>query len=466
MMNLHEILEKARSAGQRLPYNEAAVLYAAVVRLAAAHGLTLRGRLIQIDEAGGLQVAPFDADVPEGELGYLAPELLGPDAPAKDDPRVQVYASAALGYELLTGKLPPQPGSAPGAELSGALGDVVRLAMAPDPRARYGDLKQLHDAVEVVQPRPPAEGERNILSALRMRFSRPSPEKEAPARVIEKLRQLELQVGALAKAHARLEAAQQQSLETIDRFEESQRRLDELNRRPKSSIAPAVLAGVLTSVAVLAAAWALKMIAPPAPLLPGPAPVATPPPPEPTPAPAVQPAVPDPAVAEPKPPPPVPAAEPADAGAAPAVDASVAATDAGVPDAAVAAAPVADAGPPAVAAAPPQPAPPMQKRPPNPRTAMQHAVALSQVRRGEAALEQGRVDEALASFREALDTEPTNAAAFRGLGMAYAMQGDDAQALQSYDKYLRLAPAAPDAAEIRQSIRELRTRAKTGAKQQ
>jgi type IV pilus assembly protein PilF len=97
---------------------------------------------------------------------------------------------------------------------------------------------------------------------------------------------------------------------------------------------------------------------------------------------------------------------------------------------------------------------------------MQRALAVSQVRHGEAALEQGRPDEALGSFRAALENEPTLAAAFRGMGMAYAMQGHDAQALQSYDRYLRLAPGAPDAAEIRQSIRELKARAKVGAKQQ
>ena len=44
--------------------------------------------------------------------------------------------------------------------------------------------------------------------------------------------------------------------------------------------------------------------------------------------------------------------------------------------------------------------------------------------------------------------------------MAYAMQGHDAEALQAYDKYLRLSPKASDAPEIRKSIRELRTRAK------
>jgi regulator of sirC expression with transglutaminase-like and TPR domain len=95
---------------------------------------------------------------------------------------------------------------------------------------------------------------------------------------------------------------------------------------------------------------------------------------------------------------------------------------------------------------------------------MQHALALSQVRRGEAALEQGRPDEALVSFRSALESEPNMPDAFRGMGMALAAQGQNAQALWAYDKYLRLAPNAPDAAEIRQSIRALKGRAKVGAK--
>jgi len=465
MMNLHEILEKARSAGQRLPYNEAAVLFAAAVRIAAAHGSTLRGALVQIDEAGLLHVGAFDEHAPEAEPGYLAPELLAADAPPKSDPSVQVYAAGALGYELLTGKLVPQPGHPPGPELSGPLGDVVRLAMAPDPRARYGDLERLHDAVEVVQPRPPPEGERNILSALRVRFSRPPPEKEALARVIEKLHHLEVQVAQLGKAHSRLEAAHQQSLEQIERFEDGQRRLAELGRRPKSSVAPAILAGVLTSVAVFAAAWALGMVkAPPfMPLKIGPLATPSPEPADPEPVrPAEKPpvpAVPDAAVAEAKPPAPVQAAQPDDARAAPAPDAAVAVADAGAADAVVAQA-AANAGPAPMAAAPAQVVP-EKKRAPNPRQAMQHAIALSEVRRGEAALEQGRADDALASFRAALDSEPTNAAAFRGMGMAYAVQGEDAQALQSYDKYLRLAPSAPDAAEIRKSIRELKARAKS-----
>ena len=97
---------------------------------------------------------------------------------------------------------------------------------------------------------------------------------------------------------------------------------------------------------------------------------------------------------------------------------------------------------------------------------MLHAVAISQVRRGESALESGRADDALESFRAALENEPANAAAVRGMGMAFAMQGNDAQALQSYEKYLRLAPKASDANEIRQSIAELKARAKQRANAQ
>ncbi|TMA11421.1 MAG: hypothetical protein E6J84_13830, partial [Deltaproteobacteria bacterium] len=155
MITVLEVLERARSAGQRLPYNEAAVLFAAAVRLAAANDSTLRARLLQIDDAGGLRLEPFDEDAPEADPAYLAPELLSPDAPDKNDPKVQVYAAGVLGYELLTGKHAPLSGHS--TDLSGPLGEVLQLALASDRRTRIEDLKQLEEAVEGVQPRPPAE---------------------------------------------------------------------------------------------------------------------------------------------------------------------------------------------------------------------------------------------------------------------------------------------------------------------
>jgi tetratricopeptide (TPR) repeat protein len=130
-------------------------------------------------------------------------------------------------------------------------------------------------------------------------------------------------------------------------------------------------------------------------------------------------------------------------------------------DAGIAAA--ADAGAPAQAA-PAAPAEKKRRPTQNNEAAMQHALAVSQVRHGETALEQGQTDEALQSFRAALDSEPAMAAAFRGLGMAYSMQGKSAQALQAYEKYLKLAPTAPDAADIRNSVKQLRARAASGAR--
>src|SRR5439155_509125 len=83
-------------------------------------------------------------------------------------------------YELLTGKHAPLSGHS--TDLSGPLGEVLRLALASDRRTRIEDLKQLEEAVEGVQPRPKAEGERNILLSLRNRSSRPPPEKAPEAK--------------------------------------------------------------------------------------------------------------------------------------------------------------------------------------------------------------------------------------------------------------------------------------------
>ena len=487
MITAREILDKARASGHRLPYNEAAVLFSAAVRLAAAQDATLRGWLVLIDEAGGLHVGVYDEHAPEAEPAFLAPELMTADAPDKNDPKVQVYAAGVLGYELLTGKIPPTPGQAPGPELAGPLGAVVRRALAADRRERIEDLRQLQEEVERVQPRPPAEGERNILSALRNRLSRPPPEKEALAKLIDRLQHLEAQVAQLGKTHARVEAAQRETSEALERMEGGQRRAEEAARRRQPGAARAAIAGLLASLVVLAAAWALGMVGSPPGLHVAP-PLAQPaaPPPEASPPPAATPEPrhePPARKAEPKPPPaetvpaePKPAAadqggEAVDAGAI-AADAAVADSpaatqaDAGAhaspPQAAAPAAaqkpPAAPQKPPAVAAAKPRPQG-------NPEAAMLRALATSQVRKGEAALEKGDAEEALAAFQAALENVPNLPAAVRGMGMAYAMQGKDGQALQSYEKYLRLSPKAADAEEIRQSMRELKARAKQGANQ-
>ena len=483
MTNLYEILEKARTARQRMPPNEAAVLFAAAIRLAAAQGATLRARLVQIDDSGGLRIAPFDDQAAEPEPGYLAPELSSADAPRKSEPRVQVYAAGALGYELLTGHVPPgNP-----AELSGPLGDIVRMALAPDRRERFGDLTQLQDALEGVQPRPPGEGERNIFSAMKTRWMRPPPEKEAVARLIEKLAQLEAQVAALTKGQAKQDAAQRQAMEQLDRFEDGQRRLQ---RPAPGVVGPALLAGLLAAAAVVLLGWALGLISAPRPAAPlEPAQVAKgaaveapdatvaqeAPSPDAGAVAGEKSAPPSAAAAEKSASPPEAAAEKSAPTSAEAAEKSAppsaAAAEKSAPSDAAVALGAADAGPPAVAvAAPPEagPAPPHAPAPVRRRKSevtqqqLLHAVAISQVRRGESALERGNADEALASFHAALENEAALPVAFRGMGMAYAMQGNDAEALQAYQKYLTLAPSAGDKGDIRRSIAELKTRAKIG----
>ena len=110
MITVLEILERARTGGQRLPYNEAAVLFAAAVRLAAANDSTLRARLIQIDDAGGLHLMAFDeARAREGgDLRVKSSERLR-DAVIKALGRIHALLDsgqrAQLAYLIRTGVL-------------------------------------------------------------------------------------------------------------------------------------------------------------------------------------------------------------------------------------------------------------------------------------------------------------------------------------------------------------------------
>jgi tetratricopeptide (TPR) repeat protein len=320
------------------------------------------------------------------------------------------------------------------------------VALAADRRERFGDLTQLYDAVEGVQKRLPVEQEKQLFNGIRARAARAGMDKEALAKVIEKVTQLESQLALSGKALSRLDVAQRQALERLDRFESGLERLEKARQRP--SIALPVLTMGLLGAAIGAAA----VVFVPSPLRLERSEQGSPP------------------LATAGPAPPVVPAAPADAGVLreeKTIDAGAlaAAIDASVPDASVAMA--ADAGPVQVAEAasppakPPPASPPVRRRNQEAtRAEMVHAVALSQVKRGESALERNRVEEAVESFKAAIDNEPGIASAWRGLGMAYAMRGKDALALQSYQRYLQLAPRAPDAAEIRASIAELRLRSR------
>jgi eukaryotic-like serine/threonine-protein kinase len=76
-------------------------------------------------------------------------------------------------------------------------------------------------------------------------------------------------------------------------------------------------------------------------------------------------------------------------------------------------------------------------------------------REGTSALVQGRLPEAISIFRGATMAHTGNAVAWRGLGLANERLGRHPEAIQSYQRYLRLAPGARDADSVRQRVNNL-----------
>jgi regulator of sirC expression with transglutaminase-like and TPR domain len=65
------------------------------------------------------------------------------------------------------------------------------------------------------------------------------------------------------------------------------------------------------------------------------------------------------------------------------------------------------------------------------------------------------MDEAQAAFQRALAADPKAAEAVRGLAMVNMTQGKEQEAKALYERYLQLAPSAPDAARIRKVVQSL-----------
>lgn len=71
----------------------------------------------------------------------------------------------------------------------------------------------------------------------------------------------------------------------------------------------------------------------------------------------------------------------------------------------------------------------------------------------------GRSDLAVEHYRKAIELNPRHAFAHRNLGVVLAYdQGDLKGGIEEFEKYLQLSPAAPDAADIRRMIEELKAR--------
>jgi Flp pilus assembly protein TadD len=76
---------------------------------------------------------------------------------------------------------------------------------------------------------------------------------------------------------------------------------------------------------------------------------------------------------------------------------------------------------------------------------------------GNEALFAGNFDDAIRSYKEAVDVSPSHAFGYRGLGLAYTQKGDSAAAVAAFKEYLRLAPHAKDSALIRKRISGLQS---------
>ncbi|MEP6865537.1 MAG: tetratricopeptide repeat protein [Deltaproteobacteria bacterium] len=70
----------------------------------------------------------------------------------------------------------------------------------------------------------------------------------------------------------------------------------------------------------------------------------------------------------------------------------------------------------------------------------------------------GETDAAIVAYRQALEAYPNYVAGYRGLGLAYAQQGNRASALLAFKTYVKLAPTAKDVALINKRIANLSVR--------
>lgn len=75
---------------------------------------------------------------------------------------------------------------------------------------------------------------------------------------------------------------------------------------------------------------------------------------------------------------------------------------------------------------------------------------------GLEAMTRGENEEALDQYRNAIRIDPERADAHRAAGLAAARSGRTGEALRAFERYLALAPEAPDGDAIRARIVTLR----------
>jgi hypothetical protein len=93
--------------------------------------------------------------------------------------------------------------------------------------------------------------------------------------------------------------------------------------------------------------------------------------------------------------------------------------------------------------------------PTGPAPAPDGATAATLTRDGTRLFVSGRLQEAKASFEQAIKRASGHAPAYRGLGMVKQRLGDNSGAASAFRKYLQLSPKAADAAAIRARLEKL-----------
>ncbi|MBS2024943.1 MAG: hypothetical protein JST92_21300, partial [Deltaproteobacteria bacterium] len=128
-------IEHTRRVGAPMPPALVASLLNAAARSAEKEQRPLRPDLVLVDELGRLTLAPPDFAEGPPPPGYVPPEVRAGQH-AADDARALVYGAGAFGWHLLQGVSPSEERDL--SQLTGPLGDIVRVALAQERRERFG----------------------------------------------------------------------------------------------------------------------------------------------------------------------------------------------------------------------------------------------------------------------------------------------------------------------------------------